>query len=148
MTASLTQTRPVGHAGVVPDVPDPEVPARATRRRFSAAYKLRIVAEYDGLSEPGAKGALLRREGLYSSHLIEWRRAQQAGALQALDRKRGRKPADEREAEIARLRRRAERAENELAKAQKVIDVQGKVFALLEALSESAEPTPKPRSSE
>ena len=126
MTASLTPTRPVGHAGVVPDAPDPEVTAKARRRRFSAAYKLRIVAEYDAATESGAKGALLRREGLYSSHVIEWRRAQQAGALEALDRKRGRKPADEREAELARLRRRLERAEAELAKAQKVIDVQGK----------------------
>jgi len=103
MTASLTQTRPVGHAGVVPDLaPAPEVPAKATRRRFTAAYKLRVVAEYDPLTEPGAKGALLRREGLYSSHVIEWRRAQQAGALQALDRKRGRKLTDDRETELAR----------------------------------------------
>ena len=145
MTASLTQSRPVGHAGVIADVPDPEVPAKATRRRFSAAYKLRIVAEYDAATEPGAKGALLRREGLYSSHVIEWRRARDEGALGALDRTRGRKPAEDRDAELARLRRRAERAEAELAKARKTIDVQGKVFALLETLSESAEPTPEPK---
>ncbi len=132
--------------GSCPTFPDPEVPARAARRRFTAAYKLRVVAEYDALTEPGAKGALLRREGLYSSHVIEWRRAQQAGALQALDRKRGRPATEPLAAENERLRRRAERAEAELAKAQKVIDVQEKVFALLEALSEGAEPTPEPKS--
>jgi len=146
MTASLTPTRPVGHAGLVPDTPDVEVTPKARRRRFTAAYKLRIVAEYDAATEAGAKGALLRREGLYSWHVVEWRRAQQAGALEALDRTRGREPADERDTELARLRRRLERTEAELAKARKVIDVQGKVFALLETLSETATPTPEHKS--
>jgi transposase-like protein len=125
------------------DVPDPEVPLRATRRRFTAAYKLRIVEAYDAATEPGAKGALLRREGLYSSHIVGWRNARDAGALAGLDRARGRKPADPRESELARLRRRAERAEAELARARLIIDVQGKVSALLDGLSESADP-PKP----
>jgi transposase-like protein len=124
----------------VTEIPDPEVPEKATRRRFTADYKLAIVEEYDGLTEPGARGALLRREGLYSSHIAEWRRARDAGALQALGRTRGRKPADARDAEVARLRRRAERAEAELAKTKLIIEVQGKVSALLEAISESAEP--------
>jgi len=124
----------------VADVPDPEVPERATRRRFTAAFKLAVVAEYDAATEPGAKGALLRREGLYSSHIVAWRNARDAGAAQGVDRRRGRKPADPRDAEVARLRRRAERAEAELAKARLIIDVQGKVSALLEAISESAEP--------
>lgn len=70
MTALLTASRDGAHAGRVTDVPDPEVPERATRRRFGAAYKLRVVAEYDASTEPGAKGALLRREGLYSSHIV------------------------------------------------------------------------------
>jgi transposase len=148
MTVLLTTVECSAHAGGVPDAPDPEVPAKPTRRRFTAAYKLAVLAEYDAATEPGAKGALLRREGLYSSHLIQWRRARDTGALQALDRKRGRKPADERQAEIARLRRRLERSEAELTKARKTIDVQAKLFALLEALAESAEPTQPPRPGE
>ena len=85
MTVSTTKAAPV-HAGRVADVPDPEVPARASRRRFSAEYKLRILEEHDRLTEPGAKGALLRREGLYSSHLVAWRNARDAGAMAGLDR--------------------------------------------------------------
>lgn len=140
MTAVLTT--PVGrvHPGRVADVPDPEVPEKAKRRRFTAEYKLAILEEYDRLTEPGAKGALLRREGLYSSLIVEWRRARDVGALQALGRPRGRKPADRRDVEVERLRRRNERLEAELAKARLIIDVQGKVSALLETISESAEP--------
>src|SRR5680860_1590196 len=106
------------HAGRVTEVPDPQVPERATRRRFTAAYKLRILDTYDAATEPGAKGALLRREGLYTSHIVAWRNARDAGAMDGLDRKRGRKPADPREAEVARLRRRAERAEAEVVGAR------------------------------
>ena len=72
--------------------PDPEVVAKAQRRKFTAEYKLGIVEEADRASDPGAIGALLRREGLYSSHLVEWRRLREAGALGALSKKRGRKP--------------------------------------------------------
>ncbi|MEJ7892353.1 MAG: IS3 family transposase [Solirubrobacteraceae bacterium] len=99
---------------------------RAKRRRFSAEYKLAVVREADGCSEPGEIGALLRREGLYSSHLTQWRQARDAGALEALARPRGRKRADRRDVEMAALRRRAERAEAELVKARHVIEVQGK----------------------
>jgi transposase-like protein len=112
----------------------PELVERARRRRFSAEYKLRIVREADACTAPGEIGALLRREGLYSSHLTQWRQARDAGALEALQRPRGRKRADPREPEIAQLRRRAERAEGELVKARKVIEVQGNVSALLEEL--------------
>ena len=111
-------------------VPDPELVERARRRRFSAEYKLRVVREADGCTRPGEIGALLRREGLYSSLLTEWRRARDAGALDALERPRGRKAAHPLEAENAELRCRAERAEGELAKAQRVIEVQGNVSAL------------------
>ena len=69
--------------------PDPEVPERARRRSFTAQYKLDVVAEYDAAAT-GEKGAVLRREGLYSSHVIEWRRARDSGALAGLDRSRGR----------------------------------------------------------
>lgn len=141
--ATLTDPKVNGaHDGVVTDDPDPEVPAKATRRRFTAKYKQKILDAYDAATEPGAKGALLRREGLYSSHITAWRQAREAGASEGLDRKRGRKLADPRDAELARARRRAEKAEAELAKARLIIEVQGKVSALLEAISESAEQPP------
>ncbi len=115
-------------------VPDPELTERPKRRAFSAEFKLRILKQADACEKPGELGALLRREGLYSSHLSTWRRQREQGALGALGRKRGRKAADPIEAENAELRRRAERAEAELAKARKVIEVQGNVSALLEDL--------------
>lgn len=118
-------------------VPDPEL-KRPKRRSFSAQYKLAILKEADACKKPGELGALLRREGLYSSHLSTWRGQRDAGTL---GRKRGRKAADPLEKENAELRRRAERAEAELTKARKVIEVQGNVSALLEDLlgTESAE---------
>ncbi len=116
--------------------PDPELVEKASRRRFTAEYKLRIVREADACSRPGEIGALLRREGLYSSHLTQWRQARDAGALEALERPRGRKRVDPREAENAELRRRLGRAEVELSKARKVIEVQGNVSALLGELLE------------
>lgn len=116
--------------------PDPELVEKAKRRTFTAAYKQRIVREAEACTRPGEIGALLRREGLYSSLLTEWRRASEAGALDALKRPRGRPAADPRDAEIARLKRRAERAEAELVKARKVIEVQGNVSALLGELLE------------
>ena len=115
----------------VPGVAAAEVLARAARRRFSADYKRRILQEAAQCRQPGQIGALLRREGLYSSLLTEWRRAREAGALEALQRPRGRRPAHPLEVENAELRRRAERAEVELAKARRVIEVQGNVSALL-----------------
>ena len=124
-------------------LPDPELVERPQRRRFSAEYKLRILREAEACTRPGEVGALLRREGLYTSHLSAWRKQRDAGALEALGRARGRKPADRRDAEIAELRRRAERAEAELAKARRVIEVQGNVSALLGQLLEprgAAEP--------
>jgi hypothetical protein len=118
--------------------PDPEVPAKARRRSFTAAYKLRVLAEYEAATSPGAKGAILRRERLYSAHIVEWRKARDAGALAGLSKPRGRPPADGRDSELEELRAKNERLEKELAKAQFVIDVQGKLAALLEKLSESA----------
>src|SRR5436305_15017454 len=88
--------------GAGPGRPDPEVPERAKRRTFTAQYKLDLVAEYDAAAD-GEKGAVLRREGLYSSHVVEWRRARDAGGLAGLKAPRGRKPRDQRDAEIARL---------------------------------------------
>ncbi len=118
------------------DTPDPELMERPRRRRFSAEYKLRILREAEACTESGEIGALLRREGLYSSLLSEWRKQRDEGALAALARPRGRRKPHPLEAENVRLRRRAERAESELAKARKVIEVQGNVSALLGELLE------------
>ena len=90
--------------------------------------------EADAAERPGEIGALLRREGLYTSHLTYWRKQRDAGALRELGRPRGRKPADRRDGEIAVLRRRAERAEAELVKTRTVIEIQGNVSALLEQM--------------
>jgi transposase-like protein len=122
--------------------PDPEVPEKARRRTFTAQYKLDVVAEYDAAAT-GEKGAVLRREGLYSSHVIEWRRARDAGALA---RPRGRPAADPRDAQIARLQKEKAKLEQELAKARFVVDVQAKLQALLETISESADTGPGPGS--
>src|SRR2546423_2965414 len=119
--------------------PDPEVPERARRRTFTAQYKLEILAAYDAAPD-GEKGALLRREGLYSSHIVEWRRARDAGALAGLSAPRGRPRRDEREERIARLEREKQQLEQELAKARFVVEVQAKLHALLETISESEAP--------
>jgi transposase len=112
--------------------PDPEVPERARGpRRYSARYKARILDEYEHLDKAG-KGALLRREGLYTSLISEWRKQRERGALEALAKPAGRQPADPRDRELARLRRENERLSAELGKARTVLEVQGKRSALLE----------------
>ena len=125
---------------------DPTLPERPVRRTFSAAYKLATLSEYEAATEAGAKGAILRREGLYTSHISEWRRARDTGALAGLDQKpRPRARSPERR-ELTRLQRRAERAEAELAKARLVIDIQGKASELLERLqAEGDEDQRQPR---
>ncbi len=137
MTVLTTIPRPGGHAGVVNEHPSGEVPERARRRTFTAAYKLQVLADYE-TAEPGQRGEVLRREGLYSSHLVEWRRARDAGALAGLAATRGRPPADPVERDNARLRERNARLEANLDTARRVIEVQGKVSALLEDLSKRA----------
>jgi transposase len=129
----------VGHAGLA--MPDPEVRERPVRRRFTAEYKRRIVEEANAAAESGAVGALLRREGLYSSHLVEWRRLYRVGALSGLTRPRGRPAPNPLVAENERLRATIDRLEARLVRAEKVIAVQGNVSALLRELSlESADP--------
>ena len=112
---------------------DTEVPARVQRRRFTAAYKLKILEQAERCSQPGEIGALLRREGLYSSHLTSWRQARQKGALAALSQKRGRiKKKETAEAkEVARLRRQNARLREKLRRATAVIEVQKKVSDIL-----------------
>ena len=123
-------------AGPRAAAPDPELVERPARRRFSAEYKLRILQQAEACTRPGEIGALLRREGLYTSHLTAWRKQREQGALAALGRPRGRPKGDGRQAELAALRARAERAEAELEKARRVIEVQGNVSALLGELLE------------
>ena len=137
MTVLTTGSGRGAHAGVVTDHRSGEVPERAKRRTFTAAYKLAIVAEYEAASS-GARGEVLRREGLYSSHLTEWRKARDVGALAGLAATRGRPPADPVERDNQRLRERNTRLEGELDTARRVIEVQGKVSALLEDLSKRA----------
>lgn len=111
---------------------------RPKRRSFTADYKARILAEYDA-AERGVRGAVLRREGLYSSHVIEWRRAAEAGTQAGLGPATQNRREREREREVAQLRARAERAEAELARHRAALDLMGKAHALLETLSESAD---------
>ncbi len=106
---------------------DPEVLPKAERRQFSADYKLRVLAEADRCSEPGEIGALLRREGLYSSHLSKWRQQRERGAL---GQQRGRK-ADPQTAELKRLQRENERLRSRLEWAEHIIEVQKKLAELL-----------------
>ena len=110
---------------------DPVIPERATRRRYLASYKVEILAEYDTLDRDG-KGALLRREALYTSLLSEWRKQRDRGAIEALAGQPGRPPIEPVQRENARLRQRVERLEDDLLRARKVIEVQGKCSALLE----------------
>jgi transposase len=127
-------------------VPDPEVPAKARTRMYSASYKARILAEYEELDKAG-KGALLRREGLYTSLISAWRVQRDQGALAALAKPAGRPAADPKDRENARLRRENERLTAELEKARRVIEVQGKLSALLgqlatDSTTSGSEPTP------
>jgi transposase len=137
---------------VAPDLaaparPDPEVVPVAKRRAFTAEYKLTILAEADAAAgQPGAIGALLRREGLYSSHLVTWRRERQVGMLKGLTpQKRGPKSKhNPQEEEMQKLRRENQRLTEELRKAAIVIDVQKKVGALLGWSLPKADPEEKP----
>ena len=120
-------------AGRNGDAPDPEVADKATRRRFTAAYKRRIVREADKCTKPGEVGALLRREGGYSSSLSTWRRQHDAGELAGRGAKRGPKaqPKDPRDKRIAQLEQETRRLERKLEQAETVIGIQKKVASLL-----------------
>jgi transposase-like protein len=122
-------------------VGDDDPAAKPTRRRFSAEYKLAILDEYERLTDPGAKGALLRREGLYSSHIVEWRRARELGALRELAPKTRPAKRTAEQIENDRLRRRNERLEGELAKHKLALEIQGKASELLERLLAESDET-------
>jgi len=113
------------------NVPDPEVVVKAQRRQFSAEYKRRILQEADTCAQRGEVGALLRREGLYSSHLNTWRHQRARGELQGLTPARRGRKTDPQAVENARLLRETERLKAQLARAELIIDVQKKVSQLL-----------------
>lgn len=129
--------RLVAQAGSLSDHPNPELPKRPVRRRFDRAFKISILAEWDRCCEHGEKAALLRREGLYSSLLSEWRRQARSGEL---TQQPGRRQPTM--AEVERLRVENEQLRIDLARAKVVIEVQGKVRALLDDLSKSADTDP------
>jgi transposase len=115
---------------------------RPRRRSFTAQYKLDMLAEYDAADAAG-RGVLLRREALYSSHLAEWRKARDTGALGGLAPAARPPKRTPEQVENAKLKVRAERAERELAKTKAALEIVGKAHALLEMLSESADTEPR-----
>jgi transposase-like protein len=127
-----------------------DLDARPVRRTFTAEFKARILDEYDAAPDAAARGAILRRERLYGSHILDWRKARDAGAAAGLtDRRQSaeRTRKNTETAELARLRRQNTRLENELAKTRTALDIMGKAHALLELLSESADTATPPPSS-
>jgi transposase-like protein len=140
MTMTTASLLARAHDGGVDEL-DPA--ARPRRRSFTAEYKARIVDEYDALPAGSTeRGALLRREGLYTSHISEWRKARDAGARDGLAPKtKARRSAEQ--VELEKLRRRNERLETELKKTRLALEITGKAHALLELLSESADSDPK-----
>jgi transposase-like protein len=133
------QGTPSGRRAARADGPRSSQPKRRT---FTAAYKLAMIEKYDTATEPGAKGALLRGEGLYDSHISYWRKARDSGALKSSAAAvpavadKGRPGL---EAENERLRKRLAKAEVKLGQTRAALDIMGKAFALLEMLSESAD---------
>ncbi len=123
---------PAGEAAALA-LPDPETPEKPQRRRFSAQYKLDILEKAEACEAPGEVGRLLRREGLYSSHLAAWRKAQREGSLAALSKRRGRKPkpVNPLAKKVEKLEREVDRLKDDLRKAHLILDVQGKVAGLL-----------------
>jgi len=142
------QDTPAGRRAAGSDGPRSSQPRRRT---FTAAYKLAMIEKYEAATEPGAKGALLRGEGLYDSHISYWRKARNSGALKspaaAVPGAAGPAVADKGRpgmaAENERLRKRLAKAEVKLGQTRAALDIMGKAFALLEMLSESAD-SPKP----
>lgn len=124
---------PTPSAGEQPARPDTEVLEKATRRRFSADYKRRILAEADSCTNPGDTGRLLRREGLYSSNLTNWRAQREQGILEGLSKSRGRKPQEKSllAEENTRLQKENQHLRERLSQAQTIIDVQKKLSQLL-----------------
>jgi transposase-like protein len=126
------------------DVPEIDPAARPQRRRFSAEYKQTILAEYEAAPD-GEKGSVLRREGLYSSQITEWRLARDAGALGGLEPGLRKPKRSATEVELEKLKAKHKRTELELARTRMALDIMGKASALLESLAESADTDKQPR---
>lgn len=142
MTLTTAALNGRAHTGVMAD-DDLDPAARPKRRTFTAEYKAEILAEYDSHPKGSEeRGAILRREGLYSSHISEWRKQAEAGAREGLARKAKKRRSRE-EIELEKLRAKNARLEAELAKTKTALEITGKVHALLEQLSESADTDPK-----
>ncbi len=124
---------------------EPTLPPRPRRRSFSAEYKLAMIEEYDACVGDGDKGAMLRREGLYSSHIVEWRQARDAAAVEGLSPRFRQSKVSPEASALAKANRRIERLEADLAKHKLALDIAGKAHALLEMLAESAAPESKPK---
>ena len=145
MTSSDMPDTPAGRRAAGPAGPRSSQPKRRT---FTAAYKLAVIEKYDAATGPGAKGALLRGEGLYDSHISYWRKARDSGTLKSPSAAAGAVPAVAHkgrpagEAENERLRKRLAKAEVKLGQTRAALDITGKAFALLEMLSESADSPP------
>ena len=146
MTSSDMPGTPAGRRAAQADGPRS---AQPKRRTFTAAYKLAVIEKYDAATGPGAKGALLRGEGLYDSHISYWRKARDSGSLASPAAAEGAVPAVAHkgrpagEAENERLRKRLAKTEVKLEQTRAALDIMGKAFALLEMLSESAD-SPQP----
>jgi transposase len=123
-----------GRDSFVSSPPDPEVPEKKQRRKFTAKYKLRILAEADTCTRSGQLGVLLRREGLYSSNLATWRRQKEKGVLKAMTpKKRGRKPKEKNPLtqKVAQLEKESRRLQQKLKKAELIIEAQKKMSEIL-----------------
>ena len=141
MTMTTASLNDRADTGVVEEKPDPA--ARARRRTFTAEYKARVLDEFDALPAGSEqRGALLRREGLYTSHIAEWRKAREAGARKGLAPK-GRAKRTPEQVELEKLRRRTKQLEAELDRTKLALEITGKAHTLLEMLSESADSDPK-----
>jgi transposase len=143
---TLTNPTPLIERAQNEDVTDDTDPAALPKRRtFTSEEKLTILSAYEEATEPGAKGAYLRKTGIYSSQITEWRKARDAGSLTAASgkpktgRSPDRKEADRLKKEAARLKKKNERLEAELEKTRTALDIMGKVHALLEDISKSAD---------
>jgi transposase-like protein len=145
MTMTDMASAAAGQDGAVGSGKGPRA-GQPKRRTFSAAYKARIVGEYDQLATGRERGALLRREGLYSSHISEWRKLRDAGAAEGLKEKPAGRPSRSTEAvENERLRRENEKLTAELTRTKAALEIMGKAHALLDLLSGSADSDAKRR---
>ena len=132
--SSLRSSSPSTGVNTPRPAPDPEVVAKPKRRQFTAVYRLRILEEAERCGGPGEVGQLLRREGLYSSHLTSWRKSRREGALKGLaSKKRGVKPMERNplDSKVRELEAKVARLEKELHQAHTILDVQEKVAGLL-----------------